>query len=285
MSSYRRYSGLFVAKPGAGHYAFESDDREAPLRLRRRQRAHLCRPARARPAPSPLGEAFTRHIRLAYPAPPGEVRPLEELKPCRCRTGSTAPIRPSSCPIEPGPTASSTTRRSGARPTCATGTRHSSSRWTRSRKQRMFDLLVQLGVKEIEVGFPSASQTDFEFVRRLIEEDRIPADTTIAVLTQARPELIERTYEAIDGARTRDRAPLQLDLDDAATGRLPPGRGRRRGSRSPSNQAVQGARRADADRDRLRVLAGELPRHGARVRARDLRSGHRRVAADTRPRR
>ncbi|MDX6450757.1 MAG: 2-isopropylmalate synthase [Gaiellaceae bacterium] len=70
-----------------------------------------------------------------------------------------------------------------------------------ARKQRMFDLLVQLGVKEIEVGFPSASQTDFEFVRRLIEEDRIPADTTIAVLTQARPELIERTYEAITGAR------------------------------------------------------------------------------------
>jgi 2-isopropylmalate synthase len=70
-----------------------------------------------------------------------------------------------------------------------------------ARKQRMFDLLVQLGLKEIEVGFPSASQTDFEFVRRLIEEDRIPADTTIAVLTQARPELIERTYEAIEGAR------------------------------------------------------------------------------------
>jgi 2-isopropylmalate synthase len=69
------------------------------------------------------------------------------------------------------------------------------------RKQRMFDLLVQLGVKEIEVGFPSASKTDFEFVRRLVEEDRIPADTTIAVLTQARPELIEQTYEAIEGAR------------------------------------------------------------------------------------
>jgi 2-isopropylmalate synthase len=68
------------------------------------------------------------------------------------------------------------------------------------RKQRMFDLLVRLGIKEIEVGFPSASKTDFDFVRRLVEEERIPADTTIAVLTQARPELIERTYEAIDGA-------------------------------------------------------------------------------------
>jgi 2-isopropylmalate synthase len=69
------------------------------------------------------------------------------------------------------------------------------------RKKRMFDLLLSLGVKEIEVGFPSASKTDFDFVRKLVEDDLIPEDTTIAVLTQARPELIERTYEAIDGAR------------------------------------------------------------------------------------
>jgi 2-isopropylmalate synthase len=70
-----------------------------------------------------------------------------------------------------------------------------------ARKQKMFDLLVRVGIKEIEVGFPSASKTDFDFVRRLVDEDLIPQDTTIAVLTQARPELIERTYEAIDGAR------------------------------------------------------------------------------------
>ena len=70
-----------------------------------------------------------------------------------------------------------------------------------ARKQRMFELLLALGVPEIEVGFPSASKTDFDFVRRLIEDDRISEDTTIAVLTQARPELIERTYEAIEGAR------------------------------------------------------------------------------------
>jgi 2-isopropylmalate synthase len=70
-----------------------------------------------------------------------------------------------------------------------------------ARKQRMFDLLVQIGVREIEVGFPAASQTDFEFLRKLIEEDLVPADTTIAVLTQARPELIERTFEGLEGAR------------------------------------------------------------------------------------
>jgi 2-isopropylmalate synthase len=70
-----------------------------------------------------------------------------------------------------------------------------------TRKRRFFDLLVRLGIKEIEVGFPAASKTDFDFVRALVEEELIPADTTIAVLTQARPELIERTYESIDGAK------------------------------------------------------------------------------------
>ena len=68
------------------------------------------------------------------------------------------------------------------------------------RKRRFFDLLVRLGVKEVEVGFPAASKADFDFCRALVEEELIPADTTIAVLTQARPELIERTYEAIEGA-------------------------------------------------------------------------------------
>src|SRR5262245_64824583 len=70
-----------------------------------------------------------------------------------------------------------------------------------ARKRRFFELLVRLGVKEIEVGFPSASKTDFDFCRVLVEEELIPDDTTIAVLTQARPELIERTYESIEGAR------------------------------------------------------------------------------------
>src|SRR5688572_7105252 len=69
------------------------------------------------------------------------------------------------------------------------------------RKRIMFDLLVGIGYKEIEVGFPSASQTDFDFVRQLIEEDLIPDDVTIQVLTQARAHLIERTYESIAGAK------------------------------------------------------------------------------------
>jgi 2-isopropylmalate synthase len=68
------------------------------------------------------------------------------------------------------------------------------------RKARMFDLLVRLGFKEIEVGFPSASQVDFDFTRRLIEQRLIPDDVTIQVITQAREELIDRTMEAIAGA-------------------------------------------------------------------------------------
>ena len=71
---------------------------------------------------------------------------------------------------------------------------------TPARKMRMFQLLVQMGYKEIEVGFPSASQTDFDFVRQLIEGGHIPDDVVIQVLTQAREPLIERTYEAIAGA-------------------------------------------------------------------------------------
>jgi 2-isopropylmalate synthase len=69
------------------------------------------------------------------------------------------------------------------------------------RKLAMFKLLVSMGYKEIEVGFPSASQTDFDFVRRIIEEDLIPDDVVIQVLTQAREPLIRRTYEAIKGAK------------------------------------------------------------------------------------
>ncbi|MBD9499548.1 2-isopropylmalate synthase [Pseudomonas sp. BGr12] len=69
------------------------------------------------------------------------------------------------------------------------------------KKMRFFKCLVQVGLKEIEVGFPSASQTDFDFVRELIENDHIPDDVTIQVLTQARDDLIERTFESLKGAK------------------------------------------------------------------------------------
>ncbi len=71
-----------------------------------------------------------------------------------------------------------------------------------ARKMKMFTTLVDMGFKEIEVGFPSASQTDFDFLREIIEGDRIPDDVTIQVLVQCRPELIERTYEGLRGAHS-----------------------------------------------------------------------------------
>jgi 2-isopropylmalate synthase len=69
------------------------------------------------------------------------------------------------------------------------------------RKRRMFDLLVKMGFKEIEVGFPAASQTEFDFIRQLIEEKLVPDDVTIQILTQSRPELIERSFQSIRDAK------------------------------------------------------------------------------------
>src|SRR5438128_6270926 len=69
------------------------------------------------------------------------------------------------------------------------------------RKRRFWDVLLNVGFKEIEVGFPSASQTDFDFIRQLIEDDLIPDDVTIQVLVQCREELIERTYESLEGVK------------------------------------------------------------------------------------
>src|SRR6201999_3637238 len=70
-----------------------------------------------------------------------------------------------------------------------------------ARKMRMFTQLLNIGFKEIEIGFPAASQTDFNFTREIIEDGLIPEDVTVQVLTQARADLIERTFEALRGAR------------------------------------------------------------------------------------
>ena len=71
---------------------------------------------------------------------------------------------------------------------------------TPAQKMQLFQLLVDVGFKEIEVGFPSASGPDFDFLRKIIEEGLIPSDVTVQVLTQARQHLIERTFEALKGA-------------------------------------------------------------------------------------
>ncbi len=151
------------------------------------------------------------------------------------------------------------------------------------RKNRMFRLLAEMGFKEIEVAFPSASQTDFDFVRSIIEGGAIPDGVAIQVLTQCRPELIERTFEAVKGAKKVDRPLLQLDLDPAARGGVPhrhAGRDRDRGRR---REAGQGAGRGlSGHRLPVRVFARELYRHRARVCARNLRGGQGRHPADPR---
>ena len=137
------------------------------------------------------------------------------------------------------------------------------------RKRRMFNLLVRMGYKEIEVGFPSASQTDFDFVRQLIEQDLIPDDVTIQVLTQCREHLIERTFESLRGAKRaivhfyNSTSTLQrrvvFGLDRAGI----------------TDIAIDGARlcqkyaeiHTPGHRHLLRVLAGVLHRHRAGLRA------------------
>ena len=155
---------------------------------------------------------------------------------------------------------------------------------TPDRKRRMFELLVRMGYKEIEVGFPAASQTDFDFVRQLIEDDLVPDDVTIQVLTQARDELIERTYESLRGAK---QAIVHLYNSTSTLQRRVVFGSDRAGI---VDIAVHGARagaqagRADGrHRDPLRVLAGVLHRHRARLRRRGLQRRHRRLGADARP--
>ena len=92
------------------------------------------------------------------------------------------------------------------------------------RKARMFQLLLDMGFKEIEIGFPSASQTDFDFARWCIEEGGVPDDVSLQVLVQCRPELITRTFEALEGRHQPDRAFLQFDQRAAAPRRVRQGR-------------------------------------------------------------
>ena len=102
-----------------------------------------------------------------------------------------------------------------------------------------------MGYKEIEVGFPSASQTDFDFVRQLIEDDLIPDDVTIQVLTQAREHLIERTFESIRGAKQAIVHLYNSTSVAAAAGRVRPGPGRHRRHRAAGRPAVPQARGDD----------------------------------------
>ena len=154
-----------------------------------------------------------------------------------------------------------------------------------ARKRTMFDLLVRMGYKEIEVGFPSASQTDFDFVRSLIEGGRIPDDVQISVLTQARDELIERTVQSLAGA---PRATVHMYNATAPVFRRVVFGNDREETKA---LAVDGHPVGDEVRRavprglrlRLRVLAGDLHGHRAGLRRRGLRRGDGRLAARPRP--
>ncbi len=149
------------------------------------------------------------------------------------------------------------------------------------RKNRMFALLTGMGFKEIEVAFPAASQTDFDFVRSIIEGGKIPDDVAIQVLTQCRPELIERTFEAVKGAK---KVILHFYNSTSTLQREVVFRTDRAGVREIAVAAAQAGqaigRRGAGDRVRLRIFAGKLHRHRTRFRARGLRGGEGGVAAD-----
>lgn len=92
-------------------------------------------------------------------------------------------------------------RHAGFQRICATAIRRLSIRWTRKRELRFFDLLLKIGVKEIEVGFPSAGATEFDFISGLVKSGRIPDDVVVQVLTQSREDLIRTSFNSLRGAR------------------------------------------------------------------------------------
>ena len=184
------------------------------------------------------------------------VRPSRDSSPIRDRP----PATPAGCRSSRYHAVPDAVRRRAARPAVAGhGASSARRRWcavdlrdgnqalidpmSPARKRRMFNLLVRMGYKEIEVGFPAASQTDFDFVRQLIEQDLIPDDVTIQVLTQCR-EHADRAHLRVAARRPAgDRALLQLDLDPAAPGRVRPGPGRHHRDRDRRRPAVPEVRR------------------------------------------
>ena len=142
------------------------------------------------------------------------------------------------------------------------------------RKLKLFETLIDIGFKEIEVGFPSASQTDFDFQRQIIDQGLIPDDVTIQVLVQCRDELIERTFESLAGA---PRAIVHFYNSTSELQRRVVFGLDRAGIIDIAVNAARLCRKFESSvpghRHPLRVLAGELHRHRAGFRRRDLRSG------------
>ena len=153
-----------------------------------------------------------------------------------------------------------------------------------ARKHKMFDLLVRMGYKEIEVGFPAASQTDFDFVRELITEDRDPRRRP-DLRADPGPRGPHRAHVPVAGRRAPGhRAPVQRDGPDLPQGGVPHRPRGVQGARRRGHPARDEVRRGTTWRHRLRlrVLAGDLHGHRARLRRRRLRGRHGRLAARAR---
>ena len=270
LSSSRRYSEL-VAKPGAGHYAFGSDDWEALNSPRGRR--HLDRPARACPAPPPLGEATTRHTRPRFPhrreqsahlRSQSDVNALLEVPPVSDRRTSRSNVaRPRHRPCADLVLDRPARREPGARQADGLGPQAAHVRPARPARREGDRGRLPLGLAD---GLRVRPQADRGRSDPGGHDDR-RADAGAAGADRA-------DVRGARGCTAGDHPSLQLDVDHAAARRLPAGRSRDRRSRRPGNGALQGARGEQRDGDHVRVLAGELPRHRARVRARDLRGGH-----------
>ena len=151
------------------------------------------------------------------------------------------------------------------------------------RRSSIFALLTRIGFREIEVGFPSASQIEFDFTRRLIDENRIPDGVAIQILCQCREDLITRTLESLKGAQERHLPPLQLDLPEAARICLQPAQAGNRRDRGQGDRTAKArGRRPYCSRHAPApgVFAREFHEHRARFRARDLRGRLRRLEPD-----
>src|SRR4051812_35217461 len=183
--------------------------RTGPVRSRRGTRQ--ARPAPSLPRRGPLAAgSLAAGVGLRRLQPPGATRSptamsfryrAPQQRPSGLPYGRYVPFTPVDLPDRTWPAA----RIDQAPLWCSVDLRDGNQAlidpMTPARKRRMFELLVRMGYKEIEVGFPAASQTDFDFIRQLVEDDLVPDDVTIQVLTQARDELIERTFESLRGAR------------------------------------------------------------------------------------
>ena len=199
-------------RPGGGVVDDEQDGHgreasERTLRLGGRHDAPAPSPSLpqrglTRPDPLAAESVLRRRLPSTWRGPfhdPPEQHPQRPAAPAACRSSATAPSRRSTCPTAPGPTKTITEAPRWLSTDLRDGNQALIDPMTPARKLKMFELLVRMGYKEIEVGFPSACQTDFDFVRQLIESDRIPDDVTISVLTQAREDLIERTVQSLVG--------------------------------------------------------------------------------------